>query len=139
MKATQTCFKYFMVSLTMQALVSCSQPVVDMESNQKVRLAKLTIDSTQLEAYNALLKEEIEASMRLEPGVLTLFALAEKDNPTRITILEIYASEESYKSHLQTPHFKKYKTASADMVESLELIETDPLFPKMKIKESPEN
>ena len=35
--------------------------------NQMVRLAKLVIDSAQLENYNALLKEEIEASVRLEP------------------------------------------------------------------------
>jgi 4-carboxymuconolactone decarboxylase len=56
-----------------------------------VRLAKLVIDSAQLENYKAFLKEEIETSVRLEPGVLTLYALSEKNNPTHITILEIYA------------------------------------------------
>jgi hypothetical protein len=34
-----------------------------------VRLAKLVIDPTKLEAYKAALKEEIEASIRLEPPV----------------------------------------------------------------------
>ncbi|MDB5249264.1 MAG: hypothetical protein JWQ40_3658 [Segetibacter sp.] len=29
----------------------------------------------------ALLKEEIEASIRLQPGVLNLYAVAEKDDP----------------------------------------------------------
>ena len=102
--------------------------------NQMVRLAKLVIDSTQLENYNALLKEEIEASVRLEPGVLTLYAVAEKNNPTHITILEIYADTVAYKSHLQTPHFIKYKNGTKDMVKSLELVETVPLVPEMKIK-----
>ena len=102
--------------------------------NQMVRLAKLVIDSAHLENYNALLKEEIEASVRLEPGVLTLYAVAEKNDPTRITILEIYADTVAYKSHLQTPHFIKYKNGSKDMVKSLELVETVPLVPGMKIK-----
>jgi 4-carboxymuconolactone decarboxylase len=102
--------------------------------NQMVRLAKLVIDSTQLQNYNALLKEEIEASVRLEPGVLTLYAVSEKNNPTHITILEIYADTVAYKSHLQTPHFIKYKNGAKDMVKSLEIVETIPLVPGMKIK-----
>ncbi len=63
--------------------------------SQKVRLAKLVIDSAQLENYKAALKEEIETSVRLEPGVMTLYAVSEKDKPTHITILEIYANEEA--------------------------------------------
>lgn len=104
------------------------------EKNQMVRLAKLIIDSKQLENYKAALKEEIEASVRLEPGVLTLYAVSEKENPTHITILEIYADVDAYKAHIQTPHFIKYKSTTQDMVKSLELIETVPLIPEMKIK-----
>ncbi len=104
------------------------------ESSQKVRLAKLVIDSAQLESYKAALKEEIETSLRIEPGVLTLFAVSENANPTHITILEIYANEGAYKVHIQTPHFLKYKTGTMNMVKSLELIETTPLVSGMKIK-----
>ncbi len=101
---------------------------------QMVRLAKLVIDSAQLVSYNAFLKEEIEASVRLEPGVLTLYAVAEKNDPTHITILEIYADSTAYLSHLKTPHFIKYKNGTANMVKSLELVEAVPLVPGMKIK-----
>jgi len=104
------------------------------EEKQMVRLAKLIIDSAQLENYKVLLKEEIEASVRLEPGVLTLYAVSEKNKPTHITILEIYADTTAYKAHLQTPHFIKYKNGTKDMVKSLELAEADPLIPGMKIK-----
>ena len=102
--------------------------------NQMVRLAKLVIDSAQLENYNALLKEEIETSVRIEPGVLTLYAVSEKNNPTHVTILEIYADTVAYKSHLQTPHFIKYKNGTKDMVKSLELVETVPLVAGIKLK-----
>ena len=111
-----------------------SEKVAAQEKTQIVRLAKLVIDSVQLESYNALLKEGIETAVRVEPGVLTLYAVAEKNNPTHITILEIYADATAYKSHVQTPHFLKYKTGTKDMVKSLELIETVPLIPGMKIK-----
>jgi len=119
--------------ITILIFVFCGQTSVQ-NKNQMVRLAKLVIDSTQLENYNALLKDEIEASVRVEPGVLTLYAVAEKNDPTHITILEIYADTVAYRSHLQTPHFIKYKNGTKGMVKSLELVETVPLVPGMKIK-----
>ena len=111
-----------------------SEKVAAQEKTQIVRLAKLVVDSAQLESYNALLKEGIETAVKVEPGVLTLYAVAEKNNPTHITILEIYADAAAYKAHVQTPHFLKYKTGTKDMVKSLELVETVPLIPGMKIK-----
>ena len=112
----------------------CSDISAQDEKKQLVRLAKLVIDSTQLEQYNALLKEEIETSVKVEPGVITLYAVAEKNKPTHITILEIYADVEAYKKHIQTPHFLKYKNETKDMVRALELVEANPLIPGMKIK-----
>ena len=114
--------------------VGLSSCVFAQQDKQMVRLAKLVIDSVHLDSYNKLLKEEIEASVRLEAGVLTLYAIAEKNRPTHITILEIYANEEAYKSHIKTPHFLKYKNSTQNMVKALELVETIPLIPKMKIK-----
>jgi len=119
--------------LSLMAVLYCSN-LSAQNKNQMVRLAKLVIDSAQLESYKAFAKEEIEASMRLEPGVITLYAVSEKNRPTHITILEIYADSASYKSHIQTPHFLKYKNGTKDMVKSLELVETVPLVPGMKIK-----
>ena len=100
----------------------------------KVRLSRIIVDPTRLDEYNAFLKEEIEASMALEPGVLTLYATAEKDRPNHITILEIYANEDAYKNHIKTPHFIKYKEGTLDMVQELELIDTNPLIEGLKIK-----
>ena len=102
--------------------------------NNLVRLSKITVDPAQLDAYNTFLKEEIEASMRLEPGVLTLYATAEKEAPHKVTILEIYADRTAYESHLQTPHFQKYKQGTLSMVKELELVDVKPLIPGLKIK-----
>lgn len=92
------------------------------------RIAELEIDPAQLHAYRAALKEEIAASIRVEPGVLTLYAVSVKDHPTQIRIFETYADQSAYEAHLQTPHFKKYKSETQGMVKSLNLIETDPIL-----------
>ena len=121
-----------MKTTTLLILVSLvSVKLFAQENEQKVRLAKLVIDSTQLEVYNAFLREEIETSVKIEPGVIMLYAVAEKNRPTHITILEIYANEGAYKAHIQTSHFLKYKNGTMQMVKSLELIEAIPLMPQM--------
>ena len=91
------------------------------QGTRVMQLAKLEIDSTQLESYSRFLKEGIETALRLEPGVLMLYAVADKEHPTHITILEIYADTAAYRAHLHSPHFLKYKKATADMVKHLEL------------------
>jgi quinol monooxygenase YgiN len=105
---------------------------VDISAQQKpnrvIRLAELQIDPDRLEAYRVALREEIEASIRLEPGVLTIYAVAVKGRPDQIRIFEMYADTAAYEAHLQTPHFKKYKTSTQNMVKSLVLVETDPIL-----------
>ncbi len=94
-------------------------------SKQMVRIAKIKVDSLQLEKYNIALKEQMKAAIKLEPGVLTYYAVAEKNNPTNITILEIYADTASYQKHITTKHFKKYKETVKNMVIFLELVDVD--------------
>ena len=50
------------------------------------------------------------------------------------SILEIYADRAAYESHLQTPHFRKYKQGTLSMVRELELVDVNPLLPGLKIK-----
>ena len=120
-------------ALAIVAVAGCSSASAQ-EQGQMVRLSKLVIDASQLEVYRSALREEVSASVRLEPGVLTLYAVAEKERPTHFTILEIYADRDAYEAHIKSPHFLKYKTGTEHMVRSLELIDTIPLVPEMKIK-----
>src|SRR5438874_2525786 len=59
--------------------------------SQMVRLAKIKVDPLHLAKYNAALREQMSTAVRVEPGVLTYYAVADKSDPTNITILEIYA------------------------------------------------
>jgi len=96
-----------------------------MKKEMMVRISEIEIDANYLEEYKAILKEEAEASVRLEPGVISIFPMYQKENPTQVRILEIYASREAYESHLKTPHFQKYKTTTLKMVKALKLVDME--------------
>ena len=93
-----------------------------------VRLAELEIDPAQLDRYLAFLREEIETSIRVEPGVLTLYAVQLKTDPTRVRLFEMYADSSAYNAHIASPHFQKYKAGTQAMVKSLVLNETNPIL-----------
>lgn len=99
-----------------------------------VRLSKIEVSPGRLEEYKSFAVEVGEISMRTEPGVIMMYAMAEKDNPCKVTILEIYADSAAYQSHIQSAHFKKYKTGTKEMVKSLELVDQTPLNLKMKAR-----
>jgi len=116
---------------------SFTKKAMAQEKHQMVRLAKIQVDPSQVEKYNAALKEQMAAAVDKEPGVLTYYAVADKSDPSHITILEIYADSAAYKLHIETPHFKKYKETVRHMVKSLELVDVNLIaFARKPDKES---
>ncbi|MGB8194728.1 MAG: putative quinol monooxygenase [Chitinophagaceae bacterium] len=104
------------------------------DSKPYVRIAKIIVDSAQLDNYKAALKEHAEAAVKKEPGVFTLYAVYDKEQPTNVTVFEIYASVPAYQSHIQTPHFIKYKSTVQNMVKSLVLTDVIPIALETKPK-----
>ena len=92
-----------------------------------VRLAEIEVYPDKLEDYLAYAKEVGTVSMAVEPGVIGLFSMQDKADPSKVYILEVYADQQAYQNHIQTAHFKKYKEGTAEMVKSLKLIDTNPL------------
>lgn len=106
------------------------------QSDKKVtRIAVLTINLSKLESYMKLLKEQMETAVRLEPGVISYKVYADKQNPAKLTLIEVYANNAAYLAHREASHFKKYKTETADMVKSLELSEVEPILTAQKQKQ----
>ena len=111
--------------MMMTSLLTAAQPMPPQPP--LVRIAEIDIDPTQAEAYMAAVSEEIRTSVRVEPGVLAIYSVAEKENPSRFHFFEIYADEVAYQTHLQSPQFKKYAAATQTMIRSKKLIETIPI------------
>ena len=98
-----------------------------------VRLSKVEVYPEYLDEYMKYAIEVGEVSLRTEPGVLTMYAVSEKENPNRITILETYASREAYEKHIASEHFQRYKQGTLHMVKSLVLSDQIPLNPANQI------
>nr|WP_293740403.1 antibiotic biosynthesis monooxygenase family protein [uncultured Parabacteroides sp.] len=98
-----------------------------------VRLSKIEVYPEYLEEYVKYATEVGEVSLRTEPGVLTMYAVSEKENPCMVTILETYANREAYKSHIISEHFQKYKQGTLHMVKALVLSDQTPLNPANRI------
>ena len=105
----------------------------EMAADGIVRLSKVEVYPQFLDEYIKYVTEVGEISLRTEPGVLTMYAVGEKENPHIITILETYASKEAYDKHIASAHFQKYKQETQHMVKSLVLSDQTPLNPANRI------
>ena len=122
----------FIITLAMVTIDSVNLSAQD--GTSYMRIAKITVDNTKLDDYVAALKEQMQSALRLEKGVLAYSAVQDKKNPSKITILETYASVDAYQAHTQTEHFKKYKAIVVDMVKELELVDVVPIAIQSKPK-----
>lgn len=92
-----------------------------------VRLSTVEVYPQYIQEYLRFATEVGEISLRTESGVLTMYAVSEKENPCIVTILETYASADAYKAHIASAHFQKYKQGTLHMVKSLKLTDQTPL------------
>lgn len=104
-----------------------------MQPDGIVRLSIIEVYPEYIKEYIGMAVEVGQISLLTEAGVLTMYAVAEKDNPTKITILETYASQQAYKTHIASAHFQKYKQGTLHMVKSLRLIDQKELNPASHI------
>lgn len=111
-------------------LIFISSNIVAQNKEMMVRIAEIEIYPEYLSEYKDILKEEASASVKLEPGVLIIFPMYEKNDSTQIRILEMYDDHDAYQSHLKTPHFLKYKATTLKMVKSLKLIDMNTIDPE---------
>jgi len=121
--------KRSLLGVALAALVLSQSGVTSADEQQTpfVRIAELEIDPAQLEKYKAAVKEEIETSIRVEPGVLAIYSVALKENSSQLRFFEIYKDEAAYTSHIASPHFRKYVEITKGMIRSRKLLDTVPI------------
>ena len=106
----------------------------EVQEGRYVRIAELEIDPAQLESFKSAIKEGIETAVRVEPGVLALYAVSEADNPAHIKVFEVYTNANAYKAHLETSHFMKFRATTDQMVISKTLVDAVPIILSAKTK-----
>jgi quinol monooxygenase YgiN len=120
-------FRQFLVMAGTALLFIGSSVVHAQDQGMMVRMSEIDVHPKHLEQYKTILKDEAEASVRLEPGVIAIFPMYQRENASTFRIIEIYASREAYEGHLKTPHFLHYKSGTSAMVKSLRLVDMEAL------------
>ncbi|MCH8813577.1 MAG: antibiotic biosynthesis monooxygenase [Chloroflexi bacterium] len=74
-----------------------------------VELARLKIKPGKGAEAEQALREMAEAVEAQEPGVLVYLSHRSQKHPSEIVFFEIYADEDAYSAHFETPHIVRWK------------------------------
>lgn len=118
-------FLGFIIFFCGAKIVSAAPNTINNEVS--IRMAYLEINPVQLDDFIVAVKEEMKASLEIEPGVLAIYAIADKTESNKITFVEIYENERAYQLHRNTPHFQKYFNTTKDMIINRVLMEGVPV------------
>ena len=92
-----------------------------------VRISEIEVYPEYLHEYLELALTVGSTSVKKEAGVIAIFPMQQKRDSCQIRILEIYADDAAYKSHIASDHFQTYKKGTLHMVKSLDLVDMRPM------------
>lgn len=78
--------------------------------------------------FKAIITAEMAQSLKVEDGVIAMYAATEQENPNKWVFFEIYANDAAYQHHCETPHFKDYLKQTSDMLKDKRYVEIRPEF-----------
>ena len=97
------------------------------EKTPRVNMAEIVLKPECRDAFLAAVREEMRESLRVEPGVIALYMVADAEDPNKLTFFDMYTDDAAYDAHCATPHFKKYRETTKEMAVSKKVIRVTPL------------
>jgi quinol monooxygenase YgiN len=83
------------------------------------------IRAGRMQAFRKLMDENARASVRDEPGCSRFDVCADRKDPDRILLYEVYDDRAAFDAHLKTPHFAAFNEKSAPLVAAKTVMECD--------------
>lgn len=80
------------------------------------RLVNVTVKPKHNIQFSKIIQAEMAQSLKVEDGVLAMYAATKQDSPNDWIFFEIYADEAAYQAHRETPHFKDYLKQTDKMI-----------------------
>ena len=88
----------------------------------------LEIAEGSMDPFMELMQENATASLRDEPGCQR-FDVCINPGSSKVFLYELYDDQAAFKSHLQSPHFKRFDAATASMILDKTIACFDQVFP----------
>lgn len=89
---------------------------IQQPSTATPRLIHMVVKPEYNDEFNKIIRAEMAQSLKVENGVIAMYASTRRDAPNEWVFFEIYADELAYQAHRQTLHFQDYLKQTADMV-----------------------
>lgn len=80
------------------------------------RLVSLTVKPEHNIQFSKIIQAEMAQSLKVEDGVLAMYAATKQDSLNDWIFFEIYADEAAYQAHRETLHFKDYLKQTDKMI-----------------------
>ena len=100
---------------------------VEQTPQTQVHLVVVDVQASANTDFAQIVTAEMAQALAIENGVLAMYAATAKDQPNRWYFLEVYADEQAYQQHRQTPHFQSYLAQTAAMVKDKRFINVSPV------------
>ena len=83
-------------------------------------VARLKMQAGKEEEALGQLRQMVEAVQANEPGALAYIAHRSKQDPAQIIFFELYADDDAFRAHGQTPHMEAFRGAFAQVFDAAE-------------------
>ena len=121
--------KLLFALLAMVMTMGVSHSAMAAETGQPImRIFEFVIAPDQIAAFMEAGRQNLEASVRDEPGVISMYCVTDKTDPTKLYVVEVYRDQAAYEAHIKTPHFTRFVSEIQGKVVSRRVIETNPAF-----------
>lgn len=102
-------------------------------SKPVVHLFHLGVDEKNHDTFYQIGVENFQTSYKEEAGTLAMYASSLRENPLEYKVFEVYADEEAYQKHRNSPHFKDYVEQVGSKLTKREVFEVEALFLEEKL------
>ncbi|OOF44420.1 antibiotic biosynthesis monooxygenase [Rodentibacter trehalosifermentans] len=94
----------------------------------RVNYVSVEVKPEYNDRFKAIVTAEMAQSLKVEEGVIAMYAATEQENPNKWIFFEIYANDAAYAHHRETPHFRDYLKQTGEMLKDKSYVEIRPEF-----------
>lgn len=83
-----------------------------------VLIVDFEVKPGSIDRFVELIEANALASVANEPGCLQFDVVRQQDEPSRVTLYEVYADETAFAAHRDQPHTKEFFAGAKDVIAS---------------------
>lgn len=80
-----------------------------------VLMVNVKLKPGRREEFLRIIKEDAESTTKNEPGNFGFYVVQNNEDPDKFFMFEVYKDQAALEAHRATPHFLKYRQATADI------------------------